>query len=946
MSNRRFTLGTLVLSAFVWGCQDAPAPVAPDGDQPAAVLEVAPPSSAPMAAGGPTGAIFTTTPDGGIVNENVHYQNKLFVYLDGGPPPNAPQTAAGLDDGWYVFQITDPSGGMLLSQDPSKCRVFEVTNGIITGLVSPSAFGLGDTYTVGKGANAQVFSCHVQDAPDPPNPAGPDDAGASGHHDTNVDVDHGADGAVVVQMMPYGTTPNPGGVYKAWVTPFQIYQDRNGDLDDIPAALSKGKQRPHECPDFCADNDPGFGPPRSVQKTDNFKVLEAPPALHVFKFEDLNGDGVRQETEPLIEGWKITITETLFDGTTITNECFTSCWRAVAAGATVTVSEDLPEGWVQSYLTVDGVSVTITTQPTSAVVEFAPGQMEATVVFGNFRFASKSGDKFHDLNANGVRDEGEPGLADWTIKLDGTDGMGNAVNLTTTTDENGHYAFTGVAPGSYTVGEVCDEGWSQSMPAPTNGCGSGVYDITLESGEVDAGNDFGNYQFATKSGAKFHDLNANGVRDADDAGLAGWTIKIAGTDGMGNAVSAETTTDADGNYSFSLAPGTYTVSEVCQAGWEQSLPTPTNWCGSGVYDITLESGEVDAGNDFGNYQFATKSGAKFHDLNANGVRDADDAGLAGWTIKIAGTDGMGNAVSAETTTDADGNYSFSLAPGTYTVSEVCQAGWEQSLPTPTNWCGSGVYDITLESGEVDADNDFGNFMPADIHAHKFFDFNENGVQDADELAMEGIEFCLYEGDPAAALVSCQNSDADGMVWWMDQRPGTYTVEETLPDGWFSTTGTSQSITLLSGETAQFEFGNIANCVGLTPGYWQNWQNHYTEAQFLTLLEGTIAEGDIALAEFYLTSQGCDDGDALHCMRRFLLANQLTLNLTQHSEFPNPSGGSLFLACRVDGQEGNLGTWIAQALEIHDADGEGFTREFILLVKTVLDTFANMIFIVG
>ncbi|MEJ2511268.1 MAG: hypothetical protein P8Y72_06680, partial [Anaerolineales bacterium] len=40
-------------------------------------------------AAGPTGAIFTTTPDGTIVNENVRYESKLEVYLDGGPGPNA-----------------------------------------------------------------------------------------------------------------------------------------------------------------------------------------------------------------------------------------------------------------------------------------------------------------------------------------------------------------------------------------------------------------------------------------------------------------------------------------------------------------------------------------------------------------------------------------------------------------------------------------------------------------------------------------------------------------------------------------------------------------------------------------------------------------------------------------------------------------------------------------
>ena len=46
----------------------------------------------------PSGAIFTTVADGSEVNFN-QYPSKDAVYLDGGPGPGAPQTAAGLDDG-------------------------------------------------------------------------------------------------------------------------------------------------------------------------------------------------------------------------------------------------------------------------------------------------------------------------------------------------------------------------------------------------------------------------------------------------------------------------------------------------------------------------------------------------------------------------------------------------------------------------------------------------------------------------------------------------------------------------------------------------------------------------------------------------------------------------------------------------------------------------------
>ena len=46
------------------------------------------------------------------------------------------QTAAGLDDGVYVFQVTDPSGKTLLSTDAVQCRQFTVSGGIIVTTAS------------------------------------------------------------------------------------------------------------------------------------------------------------------------------------------------------------------------------------------------------------------------------------------------------------------------------------------------------------------------------------------------------------------------------------------------------------------------------------------------------------------------------------------------------------------------------------------------------------------------------------------------------------------------------------------------------------------------------------------------------------------------------------------------------------------------------------------
>src|SRR5438093_4979527 len=118
-----------------------------------------------LMASAPSGAIFTTVANGSEVNYNI-YQAKEDVYLDGGPGPGAPQGAAGLDDGVYVFQVTDPSGKTLLSTDPAGCRLFTVSGGIIVSTA-------------------------------------PSTAGCS--HVTGTDIDHNA---VTVQLMPYNDTPN------------------------------------------------------------------------------------------------------------------------------------------------------------------------------------------------------------------------------------------------------------------------------------------------------------------------------------------------------------------------------------------------------------------------------------------------------------------------------------------------------------------------------------------------------------------------------------------------------------------------------------------------------------------------------------------------------------------------------------------------------------------
>lgn len=92
------------------------------------------------------------------------------------------------------------------------------------------------------------------------------------------------------------------------------------------------------------------------------------------------------------------------------------------------------------------------------------------------------GQKFNDLNHNGILNGGEPLLSGWTIQLSGSGGT-----FTTTTDANGQYCFQDVPPGTYTLSEQLQAGWVQTAPPGSS------YPLTVTAGQVTTGLDFGNY---------------------------------------------------------------------------------------------------------------------------------------------------------------------------------------------------------------------------------------------------------------------------------------------------------------------------------------------------------------------------------------------------------------------------------------------------------------------
>src|SRR5207249_4036123 len=148
---------------------------------------------------------------------------------------------------------------------------------------------------------------------------------------------------------------------------------------------------------------------------------------------------------------------------------------------------------------------------------------------GNYTTGSVSGVKFEDHNANGVKNVGDQGLANWTIKVY-TDAATPVFVASTTTDANGAYSFD-LQPGDYLVCEVLKSLYTQSAPSGTDcsgisGVAAGGFKLTVTSSGTSAGNVFGNCTPRSVSRVEFDAHVCNCVQNVGDQGLANWTIKV------------------------------------------------------------------------------------------------------------------------------------------------------------------------------------------------------------------------------------------------------------------------------------------------------------------------------------------------------------------------------------------------------------------------------------
>lgn len=370
-----------------------------------------------------------------------------------------------------------------------------------------------------------------------------------------------------------------------------------------------------------------------------------------------------------------------------------------------------------------------------------------------------SGYVYKDANQNGLFDVGEAPLANSTLHLFNSSNVEIGV---TTSDANGYYQFT--RDGSISTNPVS---LTKSVTIPstqTNFTKTGQvpqFDSslgTLQSVEV---------RFNGSITSEIRVENTSTLSSSSITGTVGGTMSLSGP-GV--------------NMSLNLS---------------QNAGTAT----AGVYDGTL-----DYGGD---------SGLSFGSKTASGSNSQTASSLSGYigtgfvTFTTTGTasstaSGGGNLVVSINSTGASTItviYRYipdnRLEPGTYVIKQDPQpAGLYDGQESRNgvvlnNSPGIDVISVTVNNNTA-PNNNFGELLPPSISGYSYVDTNNNGIKDAGEAGIPGVTINLTGTDDLGNVSKSLLTDANGFYDFLDLRPGTYTVKETQPNGYFDGKDTAGS----------------------------------------------------------------------------------------------------------------------------------------------------------
>ncbi|WP_353422130.1 SdrD B-like domain-containing protein [Staphylococcus simulans] len=533
-----------------------------------------------------------------------------------------------------------------------------------------------------------------------------------------------------------------------------------------------------------------------------------------YVWEDSNKDGIQNSNEVGIEG--VTVTLTKPDGSTVTTVTDANGKYEFTGleNGDYTVDFTAPEGYEATLVNVgddaldsDGASTTVTiNNADNYTIDsgfFKPAVEEPTPVPATYNLGDYV---WEDSNKDGIQNSNEVGIEGVTVTLTKPDGS----TVTTVTDANGKYEFTGLENGDYTVDFTAPEGYEATLvnvgddALDSDGASTTVTINNADNYTIDSGF-YKPVEEPTPVPATYtvgdkvwEDTNKDGVQNSNEPGIPGVEVTLTKPDGS----TVTTTTDNNGNYEFTNLPnGDYTITFETPEGYEPTTPNVGNpeldsngttttvtvdnaddkTIDSGFYKPTVEPTPVPATYNLGDYVW--------EDSNKDGIQNSNEVGIEGVTVTLTKPDGS----VVTTTTDANGKYEFTDLPnGEYTITFEAPEGYEPTLVNVGNTAldsDGTTTTVTINN----ADNytiDSGFFKPVveptpvpatyTVGDKVWEDTNKDGIQNSNEPGIPGVEVTLTKPDGSTVTTT---TDENGNYEFTNLPNGEYTITFETPEGY-------------------------------------------------------------------------------------------------------------------------------------------------------------------
>ena len=293
---------------------------------------------------------------------------------------------------------------------------------------------------------------------------------------------------------------------------------------------------------------------------------------------------------------------------------------------------------------------------------------------------------------------------------------------------------------------------------------------------------------ATITGRVYHDLNGDGVTQTTEPSLAGGTVYVDfNNDGKRQTTEPGATSNSNGAYAISSS------AVVTGKSYVLRLIQPSGYNFAASRSVFVGAATTKA-PDLGTWKYAKITLSAYLDANNNGKPDTGEPPLN--TVTYWDDANVNFKQDANEPTYGPGTVTLTLRPGQHEITASSLIGYRKT----------GYIDIggTFYSGQTVASRPFGYYYPARYSGHVYQDKNKNGKFDAGEGVGGRRVFADANNNNHQDEDEAGNTTAADGSYYVDLRPGTYTIRQLTIPGW--TTTATRSVTVK------------ASSYATTPGY--------------------------------------------------------------------------------------------------------------------------------